>query len=68
MKAVIIYYSKTGFTRRYAQWLAEDLNCPAVPYQRRGAWRWGIMIRSSDGRLWAGRLLGLDWLKSACRR
>ena len=64
MKAVIIYYSKTGFTRRYAQWLAEDLNCPAVPYQRRGS----VALGDYDtvilmGSLWAGRLLGLDWLK-----
>lgn len=31
MKTVIIYYSKTGFTRRYANWLADALECPAIP-------------------------------------
>lgn len=25
MKAVVIYQSKTGFTRKYAQWIAEEL-------------------------------------------
>lgn len=26
MKAVVIYKSKTGFTRKYAEWIAEDLS------------------------------------------
>lgn len=26
MKAVVIYKSKTGFTKKYAQWIAEDLS------------------------------------------
>ena len=25
MKAVVIYKSKTGFTKKYAEWIAEDL-------------------------------------------
>jgi len=29
---VIIYNSKTGFTKRYAEWIAEELNCEAKPY------------------------------------
>lgn len=35
MKTLVIYSSKTGFTQRYAQWLAEDLNCDCVPYRDR---------------------------------
>lgn len=35
MNAMIIYYSKTGFTRQYAEWLAEALGCSCVPYERR---------------------------------
>lgn len=31
MKTVIVYYSKTGFTRKYANWLADALECPAIP-------------------------------------
>ncbi len=27
MKTVVIYRSKTGFTERYARWIAEDLKC-----------------------------------------
>ncbi|MEA5020840.1 MAG: flavodoxin domain-containing protein [Gordonibacter sp.] len=30
MKAIVIYRSSTGFTRRYAAWIAEDLGCEAV--------------------------------------
>lgn len=26
MKAIVIYHSKTGFTKRYAQWIAQELN------------------------------------------
>ncbi|MBH1942113.1 flavodoxin [Mobilitalea sibirica] len=29
-KAVVIYRSKTGFTKNYAQWLAQDLNCELI--------------------------------------
>lgn len=35
MKILVIYHSKTGFTRRYAQWLQEDISCDIVPYDRR---------------------------------
>lgn len=28
---VVIYASKTGFTGRYAGWIAESLHCPALP-------------------------------------
>lgn len=33
--AVIIYCSQTGFTQRYAEWLAEDLECTAIPFAKR---------------------------------
>lgn len=29
MKAVVVYSSKTGFTKKYAQWIAEDLSLEA---------------------------------------
>ena len=35
MNAIVIYRSKTGFTKRYAQWLAEDLGCEAAAYENR---------------------------------
>lgn len=30
-KAIVIYTSKRGSTRQYAEWIAEDLGCEAVP-------------------------------------
>lgn len=33
MKTIVIYSSETGFTQRYAQWIAEELNCDAVSWK-----------------------------------
>ena len=66
---IIIYRSKTGFSQRYAQWLAEDLRCQAVPYRDRGAIRWedyGAVILA--GGLYAGRMSGLKWLEKQLPR
>ena len=30
MNAIVIYKSKYGSTKAYAQWIAEELNCEAV--------------------------------------
>ncbi len=30
MKRIVIYQSSTGFTKKYAQWIAGELNCKAV--------------------------------------
>lgn len=64
MKAVIIYYSKTGFTRRYAQWLAEALGCDCVPFDKR------MRVRLDDydavifgSWLRAGAIQKLSWFK-----
>lgn len=35
MKPVILYYSQTGFTEQYARWIAEELSCPCIPFERR---------------------------------
>ncbi|HOE56241.1 MAG TPA: flavodoxin domain-containing protein [Bacillota bacterium] len=29
-KAIVIYKSKTGFTEKYANWIADDLQCDIV--------------------------------------
>jgi len=34
MKIIVVYKSKTGFTARYARWIAEELGCDAVPYKQ----------------------------------
>lgn len=33
MKAIVIYRSKTGFTKRYAEWIGAALNCEAVAWK-----------------------------------
>ena len=30
-KSIVIYTSKRGSTKQYAEWIAEDLGCRAVP-------------------------------------
>lgn len=35
MKTIILYVSKTGFTKKYAQWIAEKLNCEALPFNKK---------------------------------
>lgn len=63
-KTIIIYRSKTGFSRRYAQWLAEDLRCQAADYRERNRLRlpeYGTIILA--GGLYAGQMSGLGWLK-----
>lgn len=33
VRAVVVYNSKTGFTKRYAEWIAEELGCDILPYK-----------------------------------
>ena len=63
MKTLIVYYSKTGFTKRYAEWLAQALNCDCVRYEERGR----VDVNAYDVLIFgswchAGRILKLNWL------
>lgn len=69
MKTLIIYYSKTGFTQRYAQWLAQDIGGQCVPYSERK----GIKFDDYDaivfgGRLQAGIICGAKWFFNQAAR
>lgn len=64
-ETVIIFSSKTGFSQRYAQWLAEDLHCQAVPFKERSQIHFAeydtiILI----GGLYVGQMAGLKWFKA----
>lgn len=64
VRAVVVYYSKTGFTQQYAKWLAEALDCECVPYAKRAQVRAGdydVVIFGSWLR--AGIIQKLDWIK-----
>lgn len=66
MKAVIVYYSQTGFTCRYAQWLAEALGCDCVPFNRRTKVKlddYDVLIFGSG--LSAGKIRQLSWFKES---
>lgn len=34
MKSIVIYKSNTGFTKKYAEWIAEALSCDLVPIEQ----------------------------------
>ena len=36
MKAIVIYNSQTGFTKKYADWIAEATGCETVPLKKAG--------------------------------
>ena len=62
---LVIYHSKTGFSKRYAKWLAEDLHCQALPFRDRkhaDLTKYDTIILT--GGLYAGQMSGLKWLKS----
>ncbi len=64
MNTIILYHSKTGFTKRYAQWLAQELGCIAHPAGGRPLPDWNryeVVIFAS----WfhAGKIRRLDWFK-----
>lgn len=68
MGIAVVYCSQTGFTKRYAEWLAEDLGCEAIPYAERNRIDLGeleTLVFCS----WfhATSIKGAKWLKRAMR-
>lgn len=64
MKAIVIYQSQTGFTKRYAQWIAEALAADCVPLpeaKRRSMAEYQTVI--FGGWACAGGISGLKWFK-----
>lgn len=66
MNAIIVYYSQTGFTRQYAEWLADALKCSCIPYECRkqiGPVQYDMVVFGS----WchAGRIKKLKWFLEA---
>ena len=64
MKTIVVYKSKTGFTKRYAEWIADELKCDISEYKNisgTSVVRYDLIIFGS--RLHAGRIDGLDKIK-----
>ena len=64
MKTIVIYKSKTGFTKRYAEWIAKDLGCEALSADKVSAkelQQYQTIIYG--GGIMAGQIGGLKKLK-----
>ncbi|MDE6847513.1 MAG: flavodoxin domain-containing protein [Lachnospiraceae bacterium] len=68
-KVLIVYYSKTGFTKKYAEWieesLSEGLSCDVFSYSKRRK----IQLSQYDiilfgGGFHAGQINGIKWFKT----
>lgn len=63
-KILIIYYTKTGFTERYAQWVREETNCELLPYSRRDTadfTAYDTIVYG--GGVHAGAINGIKWFR-----
>lgn len=68
MKAIVIYKSKTGFTKKYAEWICEELKCDIGSYDKLSS----NSIADYDfiiygGGIYAGKVGGLKKIKSLLR-
>lgn len=67
--AILIYYSRTGFTEQYARWLEEMTGCPAVAYKdarKMDLKPYDIVLFASRFR--AGYIQKMKWLRKKDRR
>lgn len=64
MKAIVIYKTKTGFTKRYAEWICEELKCEISNYRnfhQSDLKNYDFVIYGS--RIHAGKIDGLKKIK-----
>ncbi len=64
-KTIVIYKSKTGFTEKYANWIADELSCDAVCLEKfniKDVANYDIVI--FGGGTYAGRINGLKSIKN----
>lgn len=63
-KVLILYNSKTGFTKRYAEWLAEEIPCDLLSYDERDTAKFDDYDAVVYGG-WAhaGTVAGFKWFK-----
>ncbi len=62
MKTIVVYNSKTGFTRKYGEWIAQELGCKAMPLKQAAYSDCDVIIYG--GWLMAGKIAGFDKIKA----
>ena len=65
MRVIVIHKSKTGFTKRYAEWIAEELKCDILDYKnlsRSSIAEYDFVIYGS--RVHAGKIDGIKKIKA----
>jgi hypothetical protein len=65
MKTIVVYESNTGFTKQYAEWIAQELSCEAFPLKTAGS-----ALREAErvifgGWVMANKINGLPKLQKA---
>ncbi|HHV09948.1 MAG TPA: hypothetical protein GXX75_06700 [Clostridiales bacterium] len=63
MKTIVVYQSSTGFTKKYAQWIAEELSCDLADHEAASKKISDYDVIIYGGGITAGRIAGLDKLK-----
>jgi len=64
MKAIVVYQSKTGFTKKYAEWIAESLSCDISPINEAAGRLGEYDIIIYGGGIIAGKVSGFEkWKK-----
>ncbi|NMB00900.1 MAG: hypothetical protein GX971_05180 [Firmicutes bacterium] len=65
MKTILVYQSYSGFTKRYAEWIQEELNCTTVPLKEADISKvaeYDIVI--FGGGIHASRINGVKFIRS----
>ena len=62
MRVIVTYNSKTGFTKKYAEWIAADLECEAIPVgDLKDVLEYDVIVHG--GWIMGGMINGLDDLR-----
>ena len=64
-KCIVVFKSKTGFTEKYAHWIAEDLHCDAVCVEKTSISQIGQYdVVIFGGGIHAGTINGMGFIKN----
>lgn len=65
MNKIVVYNSKTGFTEKYAKWIADELGCKAVTLNEYMKQPQDVGMVIYGGGVTAGKINGLDKVKKS---